>query len=133
VIELTSLDIAKLAPRLYFYRATVTRVIDGDTVEVEIDQGLKTKRVEETIRLNRVNSPETNRKKSRPAGLRAKAFTERELSGKVVYLQTFKASKKKRKEKKGKFGRYVVEIWLPNGRNFNDLLVSAGHAAYAKY
>ena len=44
---------------MYEYRAKVLRWVDGDTVDVEIDLGLKI-RVEQRIRLAGINTPETN-------------------------------------------------------------------------
>ena len=40
------------------------------------------------------------------------------------------------KDKKGKYGRYLGEIWLPHEGeiiNVNDLLVKQGYAEYKEY
>jgi len=49
---------------------------------------------------------------------------------KEVYIQTIK-------DKKGKYGRYLGDIWLINEdeslSNINDLMVSSGFAEYKEY
>jgi micrococcal nuclease len=36
------------------------------------------------------------------------------------------------KDRKGKYGRFIAEIWL-DGENVNDRLVAEGHAVYREY
>jgi len=66
----------------------------------------------------------------RPAGLRSRDFLRSKIEGKEVVLQTIK-------DKKGKYGRYLADIWLKdesgNWINVNNLLVQQGHAVYKEY
>ncbi len=108
---------------LYFYRATVISVYDGDTIRVNLDLGFKTWIKNEKIRLARINAPEL-RGTERESGLRARDFLREQILGKEVVLQTLK-------DRQGKYGRYLAEIWLEKeGRwvNINDLLVEKGFA-----
>ena len=114
---------------LYHYRAIVNSVYDGDTCTVDIDLGLRTWIRSEKIRLHRINAPEL-RGPEREAGLKSRDFLRSQIEGKEVYIQTFK-------DKKGKYGRYIADIWLQaeSGTwiNVNDLLVEKGYAVYHNY
>ncbi|MEW8508937.1 MAG: thermonuclease family protein [Candidatus Thiodiazotropha sp.] len=108
----------------YTYRAIVTGVYDGDTVTVDIDLGLSTWVHGEKLRLHRIDAPEV-RGADRPAGLESRDWLREKVLGKTVIIQTVK-------DRKGKYGRYLAEIWL-NRQNVNDLIVAAGHAEYRDY
>jgi micrococcal nuclease len=114
---------------LYRYKAVVRSVYDGDTCTVDIDLGLKTWIHGEKLRLYRIDAPEV-RGAAREAGLRARDFLRSQIDDKEIYIQTIK-------DRKGKYGRYLAEIWLEdeNGGavNVNDLMVAQGHAVYREY
>jgi endonuclease YncB( thermonuclease family) len=38
-----------------------------------------------------------------------------------------------KKDRTGKYGRYIAEVETLDGENVNDMLVSHGHAAYHNY
>ncbi len=118
----------KSADYLYHYRALVTAAYDGDTITVEIDLGLKTTVKGEKLRLHRINAPEM-RGDEKVAGKASRDWLRDRILGKNVIIQTIK-------DKRGKYGRYLAEVWLPeNGgyTNINDELVAAGHAVYKEY
>lgn len=114
---------------LYYYLANVISVYDGDTIRADIDLGLSTWVKNEKIRLARINAPEL-RGLEREAGLKARDFLRELILGKEIVLQTIK-------DRKGKYGRYLAEIWLEqdDGKwiNVNDRMVEVGHAAYHQY
>jgi micrococcal nuclease len=114
---------------LYYYRALVVSVYDGDTCTVDIDLGLNTWVRGEKLRLYRINTPEL-RGVERPEGLKSRDFLREQIDGQKIIIQTIK-------DKKGKFGRYLAEIWLPGSDgdliNINDLLVEKGFADYKDY
>jgi micrococcal nuclease len=118
-----------MADQLYFYKAVIESVYDGDTCTVDIDLGLSTWIRGEKIRLYRINAPEL-RGAEREAGLQARDFLRGQIEGKKVLIQTIK-------DRKEKFGRYLAEIWLEaddgSRVNINDLLVQQGHAIYQEY
>ena len=120
---------------MYEYHATVPRVVDGDTVDVVIDLGLGTSRLER-LRLFGIDSPET-RGDEREAGLAAKQWLEAQLDmiGFKVVVKTYKEVTTD-KDKKGKFGRYLADIFAPvqvHGESINQRMVRAGHAKAASY
>lgn len=113
---------------LYRYRARVVSVYDGDTCTAEIDLGLGVWVHGEKLRLTRINAPEV-RGVERPAGLAARDWLRARIDGREVVLHTWK-------DRKGKYGRYLAEIWLAEGDgwvNLNDAIVAAGHAVYHDY
>lgn len=113
---------------LFHYNARVVSVYDGDTCRVDIDLGLGTWVHNESIRLYRINAPEV-RGAERPDGLKSRDFLRELIDGKNIILQTVR-------DKKGKYGRYLGEIWLQvegEYKNVNDLLVENGLAQYKDY
>ncbi len=114
---------------LYHYKAVVISVYDGDTCTVDIDLGLHAWIRGEKLRLNRINAPEL-KGNERPKGLKSRDFLKSKIEGKEVVIETIK-------DKKGKYGRYLVEIWLEEkpGKfiNINELIVKEGFAVFKKY
>ena len=114
---------------LYHYKAVVTSVYDGDTCTVDVDLDLHSWIRVEKLRLQRINAPEL-RGKERPKGLKSRDFLRSKIEGKEILIETIK-------DKKGKYGRYLVEIWLEDKpgkfKNINDLIVKEGFAKYQKY
>lgn len=108
---------------MYTYNATVTKVVDGDTIDALVDLGFDTwKQVR--IRLNGINTPE-----SRTRDLEEKA---RGLAAKARLKEILKENKNKFilvSHGVGKYGRCLGEIFLTtDGDSVNNLLISEGHA-----
>ena len=61
---------------MYQYKATITRIIDGDTVDCDIDLGFKVILAKQRIRLYGMDTPEsrTRDKVEKKYGLLAKKF-----------------------------------------------------------
>lgn len=81
-------------------RVKVKRVIDGDTIEVELDLAFRIKQ-EMVLRLARIDTPE---KKDRVKWQEAKDQLEKLVSenSDKIKIVTYKA---------GKYGRYLADIW----------------------
>jgi|TARA_B100001971_G_C18235318_1_gene566719 micrococcal nuclease len=94
----------------YIYKAEVQRVVDGDTFRIRVDLGFKTYR-DEIIRLKDVDTPEI-RGKERPEGLKVKAYVKKLIDKKTILLESFK---------RGRYGRYICEIYL-SGKEKKDPL-----------
>lgn len=109
---------------LYTYKARIIEVYDGDTVTADIDLGFHTWIHGEKLRLFRINAPEV-RGPERPQGLISRDWLRNKLLDREVLIKTIK-------DKKGKYGRYLVEIYL-DGLNINDQLVANGLAEYKNY
>jgi len=91
--------------------ATVARVVDGDTV---ILSGLG------RSRLIGVDTPEVHGRRE-CFGTQASAFAKRMLLGRRI---RYAAGVQGR----DRYGRALVYVWLPDGRFFNELLITAGYA-----
>jgi micrococcal nuclease len=103
--------------------AYVTRVIDGDTIEVSLPDGSV-----EKVRLIGVDTPESvhpDKSRNVPYGDIASAFTKDHLSGKTVGLE-FDV------QERDKYGRLLAYVYLGDIM-FNELLVSEGHASVSTY
>jgi len=111
-------------------KATVTRVIDGDTIEVMLDDG-----TEERVRMIGIHAPESTTRHE-PYGLEASNFTKEKLHGKVVYLETDVTNR-------DRFERLLRYVWLDYPsviseqeiriKMFNAVLVIAGYSQVATY
>lgn len=102
----------------YVYNATVQRVIDGDTVVLNVDLGFDTWVNAQTFRLLGINA----REKAMDGGKEAAAYLGGLLPyGTAVVLHSVK------NDKYG--GRYDAFIQLPDGRLLSDVLITAGYAA----
>lgn len=112
-------------PDFYMYKATVVSVYDGDTVRLDIDLGLRTWQRNVSVRLANINAPEM-RGEERVKGKLAKAYLLGVMPvGSEVIIRTMK-------DKSGKYGRWVVEIY--HGEvNVNNAMVESGNAKVAKY
>jgi len=104
----------------YIYSATITNVVDGDTVDANIDLGF-TVWVKIRFRLNSIDTPELNSPDAivRESGQKAKEYVKSVLLGKTVTISSFKADK---------YGRWLADIYLPDGELFNDRMINEGYA-----
>ena len=109
---------------MYQYKATVTKVYDGDTITVDIDLGLKVWLRGETIRLFGINAPEV-RGEERAKGLEARDYLRELILGKEITIVTFK-------DKKGKYGRWIGKVCM-DGTDVNQDMVDNDFAVKKVY
>ena len=111
---------------MWTYRAKVVRVIDGDTVDVDIDLGFGIWQKNERVRIMGIDTPEsrTRNKIEKKFGLAAKAKLK-SLLGKTTVLKT--TINKKGVDMKGKFGR-VLGDFLVDGKKVTEIMCKTGHA-----
>ena len=112
----------------YFYRAKLDRVVDGDTVDFNLDLGFDIWH-KARVRLNGVNTPESRTRdlEEKKRGLAAKARVAELLSeGTEFVLRT-------QYDRVGKYGRVIGVIVLSDGEILNEMLVSEGHAERRNY
>jgi len=112
---------------LYFYKAKVISVYDGDTITVDIDLGFNLWLHNEKLRLSGINAPEirTKNKDEKKRGFMARDYLKSIIDQKQILIKTLR-------DKKGKYGRYIAEIYY-KGENINDKLVKNGYAVYKQY
>jgi len=92
---------------MFEYRCKVIRVVDGDTVDVDIDLGFGVWLKNERVRLYGIDTPEsrTRDKEEKIYGKAAKAYLTKFLEDEWIILKT------KEYDAKGKFGRILGELW----------------------
>lgn len=90
-------------------QATVTKVVDGDTIHATINGK------EETVRLIGIDTPETHHpsKPVQPYGPEAENFTRSQLDGKQVWLE-------KDVQERDKYGRLLAYVWTSQPTEIND-------------
>jgi micrococcal nuclease len=91
---------------LYIYKAYVTDVYDGDTITCIIDCGFNIGMQKTKIRLYGINTPEL-RGEDRTLGLFVRDELRKKILNKHIFLKTIK-------DKKGKYGRYLGNIYIEN-------------------
>ena len=117
---------------MYEYRATIVKVVDGDTVDVDIDLGFGIVLSDERVRIAGIDTPEsrTRDKEEKKFGLAAKARVK-QLLGKTSVLKT--QINKDGEDMKGKFGRILGDFSIYDSATdswsmLTKILVSEGHA-----
>lgn len=117
---------------MYEYKARVIRVVDGDTVDVDIDLGFGIWMNNERVRIMGIDTPEsrTRDKIEKQFGLAAKARLE-ELLGPYCRLKT--QVSKNGEDMKGKFGRVLGDFEVYDHqkdayRAVSQVLVEEGYA-----
>ena len=111
---------------MYEYRAKVNRVVDGDTVDVDIDLGFGVWLRDERVRIMGIDTPEsrTSDEEEKVFGLAAKARLK-ELLGETAILKT--QVDKSGEDAKGKFGRILGDFVAPDGRMVTEIMIEEGH------
>jgi endonuclease YncB( thermonuclease family) len=104
---------------LYAYSAVITRVVDGDTLVVDIDAGFDIWLRGQTLRLNRINAPEmkTSEGKTLTKNLQF-------LTNEKVLIRTVKNHRLKKDTQKDSFGRYLSEVEVNGIGNLSDYLLT---------
>lgn len=111
---------------MYEYRVSVLRVVDGDTVDVDIDLGFGVWLRDERVRIMGIDTPEsrTRDKVEKVFGLAAKSRLK-SLLGKTAILKT--QVNKDGEDMKGKFGRILGDFVSEDGRMVTDVMIEEGH------
>lgn len=128
---------------MYEYNAIVKKIIDGDTIDVEVDLGFNVK-YEIRLRLSRINAYEIRLIESltmdpvynaelqrlKELGLQGLNFVENTIPiGSQILIVT-------EKDRTEKYGRYLANVYYKKDcetKCLNDDLVSNGFAVYVKY
>ncbi|MDB4257134.1 thermonuclease family protein [bacterium] len=117
---------------MYEYKAHVVKVVDGDTVDVDIDLGFGIIMKDERVRIMGIDTPES-RTRDKVEKLFGKAASARvkELLEEDIILKTQIA--RSGEDMKGKYGRilgdFIVERFEDGKQEMlTDILVAEGHA-----
>jgi micrococcal nuclease len=108
---------------LYWYKAEITSVYDGDTYTCMVSLGMNVYK-EEKLRAWGIDTPEL-RGEEKVFGKRVRDTVRNRILNTTVYIKTFK-------DKKGKYGRYLGEVFYVRGDsliNLNKQLVDEQYAS----
>jgi|TARA_B110000879_G_C11179391_1_gene517570 micrococcal nuclease len=108
---------------MYEYNVKVTRVVDGDTVDVDIDLGFGMIYKKQRVRLHGIDTPESRTRdlEEKKYGKAAKAHLKGLLSGKTRMVC----------HDKGKFGRILGEMFAEIDDEWvsvNQIMITDHHA-----
>ena len=112
---------------MYEYRCKVVKIVDGDTVDVDIDLGFGVWLKKERIRMFGIDTPESRTRDldEKKYGLMAKDYITKLLDDEGgIFLKT-------RKDAEGKYGRILGELWRTTDfadTSINDLMIKNHHA-----
>ena len=110
------------------FHVSITKIVDGDTVDVDIDLGFSTVLKKQRVRLMGIDTPEsrTRDKVEKLFGLAAKNRVKEMLESNVI-LKTFAA--KDGEDMKGKFGRILGDFFIEaDGKLLTEVMIDEGHA-----
>ena len=104
---------------MFEYQCKIDKVVDGDTVDVDIDLGFDVVLRDQRIRLYGIDTPEsrTRDKEEKKYGLYAKNYLKNAL-GKKGIIRT-------KKDGRGKFGRILGEFMIYDGETDSYRSVNA--------
>jgi micrococcal nuclease len=108
---------------MYEYAVTIKRIVDGDTVDVDIDLGFGVVLANERVRIMGIDTPESRTRDllEKKFGLAAKQKLK-EILGKKAILKCEKY------DAKGKFGRILGDFSTADGQMATKILIETGHA-----
>lgn len=111
---------------MYEYRCNVIKIVDGDTVDVDIDLGFGVWLHDERVRIMGIDTPEsrTSDLVEKKFGLAAKERVK-QLLGKRAVLKT--QVDKSGEDLKGKFGRILGDFAVGDS-TLSKILIDEGHA-----
>jgi len=109
------------------YDAKLVKVVDGDTVDVDIDLGFGIKLTNERVRIMGIDTPEsrTSNKVEKVFGLAAKNRLAELLAEDCILITT---ENKKGEDEVGKFGRVLGDFQIGD-KSVTQIMIEEGHAA----
>jgi len=113
---------------MYEYKCKILRVVDGDTVDIDIDLGFGMWMHKERVRMMGIDTPEsrTSDKVEKQFGLASKNRLKEILpvgSSQVLKTEIDKSGE----DAKGKFGR-ILGDFLVEEKRATEILIEEGHA-----
>jgi len=108
----------------FLYKCVIQRIVDGDTIDVNIDLGFGIWLYKERVRIAGIDTPEkrTRDKVEKVFGLAATAKAHELVpEGSHCIIRT-------RRDKAGKYGRTMGDFVLEDGRLYTDIMVESHHA-----
>ena len=107
-------------PEPYVYKATIERVVDGDTIDVTLDLGFDVRLYKQRCRLAGIDTPESRTRDlaEKKLGLEAKARLT-ELCGERLKIKSLGREK---------FGRILAIPYTNDNEDICQILIQENHA-----
>ena len=107
---------------MYQYKCKLVKVVDGDTIDVDIDLGFGVWLRKQRIRMYGIDTPESRTRdlEEKKYGKAATAYLVNWTNAGGIVLKTYK-------DGKGKYGRILGELWYADV-NINKKMVEEHHA-----
>lgn len=113
---------------VYEFECVVSKVVDGDTVDLILDLGFNIK-IKERVRLYGINAPEIrspNRQEKMKGDLSRKFLEQQLMESNKLFLHS-------KIFEHDKYGRCVGIIFTESCVDINTLMVTSGHAVAKEY
>ena len=112
---------------MYEYKVNIIKVVDGDTVDVDIDLGFGVWLRNERVRLAGIDTPESRTSDAieKVFGQAAKDRLSSLLGAEAILISRISKSGD---NVKGKFGRIIGNFKTKDGEVIADILMNEGHA-----
>lgn len=111
---------------MYQYKCRINKVLDGDTVEIDLDLGFNTTLANQKVRLMGIDTPEsrtTNKEEKVRGALSKKKLQEKLPVGSWATITTHRND-----NNDDKFGRILGEFVLEDGTNLNKWMIENNYA-----
>ena len=112
---------------MYEYKCKIIKIVDGDTVDVDLDLGFGVWLRDERVRIMGIDTPEsrTSDAMEKIFGQAAKDRLNSLLGGEAILLSQ---KTKGGENMKGKFGRILGNFKTIDGKDVAETLMNEGHA-----
>ena len=111
---------------MFIYRCKILKVLDGDTVEIDLDLGFNIMLANQKVRLAGIDTPEsrTSNNEEKPRGLLSKKKVQEKLPvGSWQKIQTMKPD-----SNDDKFGRILGVFIMEDGTSLNQWMIDNNYA-----
>lgn len=111
---------------MYQYACRINKVLDGDTVDIDLDLGFNIILANQHVRMTGIDTPEsrTSNKEEKPRGL----LSKKKLSEQLPVGSWQKITTSRPDNNDDKFGRILGEFILEDGTNVNQWLIKNNYA-----
>jgi micrococcal nuclease len=108
----------------FIYKCVIQRIVDGDTVDVNIDLGFGIWKKKERVRIAGIDTPES-RTRDKVEKVFGKAAT---VKAHTLIPEGSNQTIRTRRDRAGKYGRTMGDFVLEDGRLYTDIMVESHHA-----
>jgi micrococcal nuclease len=115
---------------MYQYKCKINKVLDGDTVDIDLDLGFNIILANQRVRMAGIDTPEsrTTNKEEKVRGI----LSKKKLAEKLPVGSWQKINTLKSDNNDDKFGRILGEFILEDGTNVNNWLIENNYAVHYK-